>query len=112
MSYTQRKGVIILSYKKGDRADLDNWRPISLLNYDYKICTMALSLRLHKVLDKMINSEQTGYIKGRFNGQNIRLIEDTIEFCTKNGKDGAVIFVDFRKTFDTLEISFIDKCLC
>ena len=73
---------------------------------------MALSLRLHKVLDKMINSEQTGYIKGRFSGQNIRLIENTIEFCTKNGKDGAVIFVDFRKAFDTLEISFIDKCLC
>ena len=65
MSYTQRKGVITLLYKKGDRADLDNWRPISLLNYDYKICTMALSLRLHKVLDKMISSEQTGYIKGR-----------------------------------------------
>ena len=30
----------------------------------------------------------------------------------KNGKDGAVKFVDFRKAFDTLEISFIDKCLC
>ena len=60
----------------------------------------------------MINNEQTRYVKGRFSGQNIRLIEDTIEFCINNEKDGAVVFVDFRKVFDTLEIEFIDKCLC
>ena len=37
--HTQRKGVITLLYKKikGERPDLDNWRLISLLNYDYKI---------------------------------------------------------------------------
>ena len=73
---------------------------------------MALSLRLQKVLEKLINNKQTGYVKGRFSGQNIRLIKDTIEFCINNEEDGAVVFVDFRKAFDTLEIEFTDKCLC
>ena len=43
LSYTQRKGVSALLYKKDDRADLDNWCPILLLNYNYTICTMAFS---------------------------------------------------------------------
>ena len=39
--HTQRKGVIALLYKMGERADFDYWRPISLFNYNYRICTMA-----------------------------------------------------------------------
>ena len=58
LSNTQRKGVNTLLYKNGERVDLDNWRPISLLNYDYKICAMAYLLRLQKVLDKLIKGGQ------------------------------------------------------
>ena len=35
-----------LVFKKGDRKSLKNWRPISLLNVDYKICLKALSYLL------------------------------------------------------------------
>ena len=37
-------------FKKGDAKNLKNWRPISLLNLDYKICSKDLSLRLANVL--------------------------------------------------------------
>ena len=37
LSVSQRQGIIVLLYKKGDNALLKNWRPISLLNIDYKI---------------------------------------------------------------------------
>ena len=35
----QKQGVLSLLYKKGDPENLENWRPISLLNTDYKIIT-------------------------------------------------------------------------
>ena len=41
---------------------MKNWRPISLLNLDYKIATKALALRLKKVLPQVISNAQTGYI--------------------------------------------------
>jgi len=40
-------------FKKGDRKSLKNWRPISLLNVDYKICSKAISVRLSKVFNSL-----------------------------------------------------------
>ena len=65
LSYLQRKGVISLLLKRGDKEELDNWRPITLLNIDYKILAMVLTKRLQKVLPDIINEDQVGYIKGR-----------------------------------------------
>ena len=61
----------------GDLKELSNRRPISsLLNIDYKILTKALAKRIEKYLPKLINSDQTGFVKGRYIGQNIRLLND------------------------------------
>ena len=49
-----------------DKRLLKNWRPISLLNVYYKIMTKALAIRLQKVISSIINSDQVGYIKGRY----------------------------------------------
>ncbi len=55
---------------------LKNWRPISLLNTDYKIIAKVLSTRLQAVLPSVISNDQIGYLKGLYIGQNIRLLED------------------------------------
>ena len=67
MSISQKRGIISLIPKKDKNEKyLKNWRPISLLNNDYKIVTKALALRLEKVLPMIISSNQTGYVKGRY----------------------------------------------
>ena len=90
---------------------LKNWRPITLLNVDYKIAAFALSNRLHKVLLKVISPQQSGYVKKRYIGNNIRLIEDIIEYTNRENKKGAAIFCDFEKAFDTVEINFVITAL-
>jgi hypothetical protein len=66
MSYSQRSSILSLLFKKGDPFCLDNYRPISLLNVDLKLIAHILAQRLKKVLPKIINVDQTGYVKHIF----------------------------------------------
>lgn len=54
------RGVITLIYKKGDRADLGNYRLIRLLNTDYKIHAKVLWLRLREVIGSVVGLTQAG----------------------------------------------------
>ena len=65
LSISQKQGVLSLLYKKGDPENIENWRPITLLNTDYKILTRILARRLQKVIFKIIETDQQGYIKNR-----------------------------------------------
>ncbi len=96
----QNMGVITLLYKAGDRTDLSNWRPITVLNADYKIIEKVLGHRLKNVLDRIIHSDQKAYLKNRQIGENVRLNEDIIYYCEAYNKPGAVMYVDQSKAFD------------
>ena len=84
MSISQKRGIISLIPKKDkDKKYLKNWRQVSLLSNDYKIVTMALALRLEGVLPTIISTNQTGYIKGRYIGESIRILTDIIPFLKR-----------------------------
>ena len=57
---------------------LKNWRPISLLNCDYKIAAKVIATRMKKVLPDIINNYQTGLLKGRSIGENVRLLNRVV----------------------------------
>ncbi|KAJ1106118.1 hypothetical protein NDU88_003521 [Pleurodeles waltl] len=65
MPQSLREGMITLLYKqKGEKEDLKNWRPISLLNVDYKIQAKAMANRLKKLIAKIVHPDQTCGIPG------------------------------------------------
>ena len=76
LSITQRRGIISLIPKQKDPLNLKNWRPLSLLNQDYKLLAKLIAERIKPHLKKLINIDQTGFIKGRYIGQNITNIID------------------------------------
>ena len=99
--------MITLIYKKGDPQDLNNYRPITLLNVDTKIIAYSLAQRLKPILHKIIHSDQNGYVKNRYIGFNIRQIQDIIDYSEKFNVEGAILFLDFSKAFDSLEWDFM-----
>ena len=111
MAPSMRTAVLSLLFKKEDRQLMKNYRPISLLNCDYKIIAAILAKRLQTVLCKIINENQSGYLKGRFIGNNIRLTCDIFEYAEIFNKPGAIIMLDYEKAFDTLEWPFIISVL-
>ena len=76
MSFTQRLSILSLLHKKGERNKIRNYRPISLTNSDYKILAFVLARRLQKVINNLIQEDQTAHIKGRFIGFIARTILD------------------------------------
>jgi len=93
------------------RECLTNWRPVSLLNVDYKIATKAIALRLEKISPSITHPCQSGYLKGRFLGESIRLIADTMDFIKIKYIPGIAVFLDFGKAFDSIRWDFIQECL-
>ena len=71
--------ITLIPKEDANLKDLSNWRPITLLNVDYKIASKAIATRIEKVVPLLINSNQTGFVKGRYVGENIRLINDILE---------------------------------
>ena len=64
LSISQRRGIIKLIPKKDTEPFyIKNWRPITLLNTDYKIAAILIANRLKSVIPKLINNDQTGFIK-------------------------------------------------
>jgi muramoyltetrapeptide carboxypeptidase LdcA involved in peptidoglycan recycling len=63
------------------------------------------------MLPKLINEDQTGYIKNRFIGFNLRQIQDIIDYSNIYKIEGAIIFLDFSKAFDSFEWDFMFSTL-
>ena len=110
MSITQRRGIVKLIPKKDAEPYLiKNWRPISLLNCDYKIAAKAIANLLKQVLPKLIDNDQTGFLKGRSVAENIRLIDGIIKYTAEKSIPGLLLFLDFEKAFDTVEWPFLQN---
>lgn len=108
----QKQSIITLLPKKDKNTSLlSNWRPISLLNVDYKIATKVLANRMKKVLPKIIDSNQTGFLKSRYIGENIRTIIEVIDHVNMQDLPGMIFFADFEKAFDSIDHEFMFKCL-
>ena len=110
LSVTQRRGIIKLIPKKdAETYFIKNCRPLTVLNCDYKMAAKSITNRLKPSLPDLINCDQTGFIKGRFVGENIRLIDSIICYAKEKNIPGLLYFLDFEKAFDTIEWPFIRK---
>ena len=69
-------GIISLLFKGTVQKPLPadqvaSYRPITLLNSDYKLVAKAIALRVAAALDKVIDETQTAFVPGRWIGDNV-----------------------------------------
>lgn len=109
---SMKQGIITLIPKPGkDPKIIDNLRPITLLNTDYKIVTLIYANRLKTNLHKIISDSQSGFMKNRSIHNNIRLVLDLLDYRQLIVDDGFIFFLDFYKAFESIEHPFICDCL-
>ena len=96
VSNTQSQGIVTYLTKSRNchlpnklKADklrhfLKNCRPITLLNTSYKIAAGSITNRCRPVLNKIIDFDQSGFVPGRFIGENTCLLYDIIQYAEEN----------------------------
>lgn len=81
-------------YKKKDRTEISNYRPITLLNTDYKILTKVLAMQLMEEIRNMLHRDQSGFLPKRSIFNNIRLANTIISYAELTETNGAIIALD------------------
>ena len=100
LSLSQQHGIISLAFKRSDRLDARNWRPITLLNVDYKLASRVLAGSLLRVIHVVVNKDQTCGVPGRFIGENVALLRDVVDYTSFSSVPAAVLSLDQGKAFD------------
>lgn len=109
---TARDGIISLLDKPDkDHLQVTNWRPLSLLNTDYKIYAKILANRLEKVLPYLISPEQVGFMKGRSIADNLGNLLAVIHHCEKSNDPALILAIDMFKAFDSTQHESVKEIL-
>lgn len=98
---------IVLIHKKGDRQRLTNWRPVSLLNIDYKIAAKILSCRLGLCLNDVISKTQKAGLPERYIQDIHYNLESYIRYTKNRIHDAFIMTIDYAKAFDTVNHSYL-----
>jgi len=102
-----RYGSIGLIFKKGDSANLKNWRPITMSNCDYKVFAHVLTARLRSILPYLIGPYQTCNVKGRSIFDNLSFLRDNLP----DAEGGALVSLDQEAAFTRVDHGYLYKVL-
>ena len=103
------QGDIGLLFKKGERDEVRNYRPITLLQGAYKIFTRVLTRRMMKVVHEFVDEGQKGFVPHTVLQDAtylLHLVEQYINDDCINRK-GLMVFLDMEKAFDRVSYEFL-----
>ena len=91
--------IIVPVYKSGDRSNIQNYRPISLLSYISKVLERIIYNKIISFVSHQITPYQFEALKGRSTCQQLLILLDHI---TNSGSQTDVIYLDISKAFDSI----------
>ena len=99
-----KTAIVIPLPKGGDRTDVNNTRPISLLPLPGKLLERLVHSRVWKYLEahKLINDRQHGFRAGHSTTATVSTIVDSLLEAANKKQHSLAVYIDFRKAFDTV----------
>lgn len=112
MAPSWRDATIVVIHKEGkDSTKCQSYRPISLLNTDIRILTTILARRVNKVITDIIHPDQTGFITGRYYGDNVRRLLNIMTHPGVTEKESMILSLDAQKAFDRVSWQYLLQTL-
>lgn len=103
--------ITVIHKKNKDPLKCASYRPISLLNTDYKLISKVLANRLGQYLPQLINPDQSGFILKRSSSNNLCRLFNIIHLAKSKTEPSIAVALDAEKAFDRLEWPFLFKVL-
>ncbi|CAI5473555.1 unnamed protein product [Closterium sp. Yama58-4] len=111
LSTEVKEAVTIFMHKKGDKDQLNNYCPITLLNFTYKVLARVVADRMKKFLRRVISPEQYGFLPGRRLTDAVGPVADIIDTARNDNEDWFLLLVDFKKAFDFVSRGYLFRTL-
>ena len=102
MTRINRVFVVLIPKCQG-AVTADAHRPICLQNCTPKIASKILTTRLQLQINRLIDLDQTGFIRGRSISENFILATELVQCCFKRKTPTLILKLDFAKAFDTVD---------
>jgi len=99
--------ITVIRKKSKNPEEVEGYRPISLINVDQKILSKTLANRLGKLISKLVNTDQNGFIPGRSTIHNTRCLFNIIYHPKAIRDNLVVISLDAEKAFDRVEWRYL-----
>lgn len=102
-----KKSYITPILKSGNRSLVDNYRPISKISIFSKIFESIVSDKIYFPIKSVIIPEQHGFVSGRSTTTNLLILEEYILNAFGEGLQVDVVYTDFSKAFDRVNIKLL-----
>jgi len=104
-------GVMHLLFKKKEKWKIENYRPITLLNTDYKTYTKTIVMKLADVAKNLIHEDQAGFVPERSLYDHTKTTHMAIEYCEIVNQNGCIIALDQEKAYDKIDHEYLWEVL-
>jgi hypothetical protein len=104
-------GIITLLPKLAEPKQIQQYRPICLLNVSFKIFTKVMTNRAAVVAQKIIRPSQTAFMSRRNIMEGVVILHETIHEMHSKKLDGVILKLDFEKAYDKVNWSFLQQTL-
>jgi exonuclease III len=103
--------ITLIHKDNTDKTHVNNYRPISLLNTDYKIIAKALANKLKPHMHILIHEDQQCSVQDRNITTHTHFLRDIIDFTFRKNSQACILSLDQEKAFDRVSHSFLHKIL-
>ncbi|KAK1319585.1 hypothetical protein QJS10_CPB04g01321 [Acorus calamus] len=97
--------------KRSGVSDVNEYRPICLVNVCYRIVSKVLATRMKKVSADLIEEAQTAFIPGRNLQDGYLVAQEIITTLTKDRRSGVALKLEFEKAYDSVHRDFLYQVL-
>ena len=104
--YRLNFALVTLIPKVNDACNMKQFRPIGLINCSFKIFSKVLSRRLSKIAHRLVATNQSNFIKGRYILESVVVAHEIVHSLHKTKEKGVILKLDYEKAYDTVSLGF------